>query len=378
MLTQRLAVIKVTALLHIFLVTSHIQAQDLGSLVIDSLQKMVITPLETLERQFKDFPQVYRIQFRVHTSKRKGADTNDWIRVGLAPNIYTYLDLPGDDFERGSTTTYDLMLTDNTFRSRINRLEDIQYLEITKEGDTPDWAITSFQLLVNGQVVHDTQFEDRKWLGSYHIPGATLRNSPSWRDWKAEPPSFRFSRGELEQRAAAYLGHFFHESPQLRRTKIRWGDNGKGIVISRVADDTVRVHLDLLKVINNAPNPDFDLEVDIRFSQQKDHLQLQILNVNLQTDGFVASAGSMLFKEEVREAKQKLQRTLSGKTVASLRYQFVPFYFHVHENGDLELKSGRDPMAIRRLEEAKTFEQRQEREVERQRLQRQKNGQLEP
>lgn len=256
---------------------------------------------QTSPASFLDKFQVHRIQLEVHTSKRKGADTDSWVRVSLAPNVDTYLDLPGDDFERGATRRYDLMVPGN---ARFRRLEDIQFLEIHKEGKANDWAITRLKLVVNNdQVVYEETFESRMWLGSYTVSGAALRASPGWRDFSPGLP-LRMTREEIQERFSAVVGHLMHESEAFRGT--RWGDNGSGVHITWVADDTVRVRLDLLKVINNRPNPDFDLRFDIRSIQLADRLEVRVVSATeLTTNGPVAWIGTKFEKGEYHRAQDR-------------------------------------------------------------------------
>jgi hypothetical protein len=277
-------------------------ATDLGSAVAALARRV--------NERAAGFPQVYRLQFRVQTSSNRGADTDNWVRVSLNPNVWTYLDLPGDDFERGATRTYDLMLTDNDFNNAIEGLDDIQFFRIEKEKDAHDWAIVHFELLVNGRVVYAERFKDRRWLGSYEVSGETLRASADWREWKFElPEQFLITRAELEERVAAYVGHYFHESAKLKG--IKWGDNGQGVRISRVADDSLTVHLDLLKVVKYLPNPDGNVDVNLRFIQLEDRLEVRIVSdPRLSKDGPVADMLGALSPSKVRNAREQIHQAL--------------------------------------------------------------------
>src|SRR5262249_11046349 len=142
----------------------------------------------------------------------------------------------------------------------------------------------------------------------------------------------RMAREELQERFAAVVGHLMHESEALRRT--HWGDNGSGVHITRVADDAVRVRLDLSKVVNNAPNPDFDLRVDIRSIQHADRLEVRVVSApELTTDGPVAGIGTTFKKGKYHRAQD------------NAREMFRPF-FEVTASGLERLRQAGVPQKV--------------------------------
>jgi hypothetical protein len=105
----------------------------------------------------KKFPEVYRVQLTVKTSSARGAGTDDAVSVELGSDRLTWINHPGDDREGGNVHTYDLLFFDQDFKNPLKKLDDIEYLEISKVGKD-DWQVVWLELLVNGQRVYREDF----------------------------------------------------------------------------------------------------------------------------------------------------------------------------------------------------------------------------
>ena len=131
---------------------------------------------------------VWRVELRITTADVANADTEDDVLVRVGGPINgesggsTWLDHPGDDFERGATRNYDLINL-----AGISELGDIEAIELYKPGGDA-WCVSNVTLLVNDAAVFGTGFGPPcQWLqGSIpllQIDHDTLHAHPFWQNY---------------------------------------------------------------------------------------------------------------------------------------------------------------------------------------------------
>jgi len=110
--------------------------------------------------------RVWRAQIEITVADIANAGTDDTVFVSLNKNNYTRLDYARDDFKRGDTFTYDLLL-DN-----VARLANITELSVGRQVDKNDsLRLSGFRLLINGQTIFvysgDLNFNNRTALSDH-------------------------------------------------------------------------------------------------------------------------------------------------------------------------------------------------------------------
>ncbi len=224
------------------------------------------------EREF-----IHRLQLRVVVGNVADSGTDDDVVASLNPKNATWLDYARNDFERGSTFTYDL-LTDG-----IARFDDIDWIALTKTG-TDGLCISRVELIVNNsrQSSHSRSFFPCRWLDdeSGHTRDLALsydelRRNRAWRQYTPPPlvDQLILRASELESRIESTVGHFLHFSPGY------WGKfYGAPVEIERVDGHTVHVDLDLAGDADG-PDPEVDVDFDIRAMCDSDHdISIQVLH----------------------------------------------------------------------------------------------------
>src|SRR5262249_49615385 len=131
---------------------------------------------------------VWRVQINLTVCDLPNAGTDNKILVAMNEINYTVLDRPIDDFERGSTQMYDLLL------NGVLKLADIKYLKIYK-GGSDGVCLTEFTLLVNEREIYARTISPSQWwLDSEYYGydsrtlmtlGSTLRGYSGWQAWTA-------------------------------------------------------------------------------------------------------------------------------------------------------------------------------------------------
>lgn len=233
---------------------------------------------------------VWRAQIRIDVADVDDAGTDDGIGVGLNSaytgefphgNV-THLDYGRDDFERNSSFTYDLDM------AGIGDRFDINHIELYKGGED-GVCLREFALLVNNVEVFSRTFGNSSstchWLDygggqsqDLMVTHAELRAHPSWIAFAQPAVPMNFPQLEMESRLEGLVGNVVHGSG------LKWGHiYGRPLEVSKTAgtSDTFHVDLDLEAAVNNAPNPEVDVDLDIRvFFEQSSP---GIWNVNFQT-----------------------------------------------------------------------------------------------
>ena len=224
--------------------------------------------------------RVWRVQIQFNTPNISDADSDDSVKVQLNAGNSTWLDYGRDDFERGTSYTYDLKL------NGINTLSDIQYIYISKDG-SDGWLIKSFSLIVNGRTIYSQTFPGNgRWLDNasgysrtYLVPFATLRGNSSWTSYTPPFPPFVIPRAELESRIEGIVGDYIHGN------ELEWGHlYGRAVEATRKNANTVHVDLDLEADIPVLPNPEVDVDFDVIVTCANGTISLQVKNVVVDVD----------------------------------------------------------------------------------------------
>ncbi len=126
----------------------------------------VVAPCDQVPMDPREANRVWRAQIEITVADIANAGTDDTVFVSLNKNNYTRLDYARDDFKRGDTFTYDLLL-DN-----VARLANITELSVGRQVDKNDsLRLSGFRLLINGQTIFvysgDLNFNNRTALSDH-------------------------------------------------------------------------------------------------------------------------------------------------------------------------------------------------------------------
>ena len=317
---------------------------------------------------------VSRVQIHLVTANVPNAGTDDAVAVLLnsastaisVPALnHTWLDLPGDDFQRGADELFDLS-TDH-----LSDIGDIQIISIQASGDDA-WCLAGFDLIVNDQsgsgfnpanVLFSRSFADQPggclWLTSntatsniFTVDFQQLRAAPGWSTFDP-PPFFDIPVGEVQSILASRLGDSFHG------TAAYWGSSGAVKMTPEPAQNALHVDVYFEAEVDNAPNPAVHAWFDLMVSggcQNDGTLSLSIDPTNAKVDAslgvlatiagafecvFSASGGVTCIQngveDTVRAALESLQS--SGFTTHGIdQCQSSPgLAWHVQSNGDILL-----------------------------------------
>jgi hypothetical protein len=257
---------------------------------------------------------VWRAQIRLATAFQGGAGTNDDVRVLLNDSNVTWLDYAHNDFEPGSSLTYDLVLTN------VRTLADITSLRVSKPFGADDWCAQSLELLVNGQPIF------QRSLGTFLSPcrrvtsssdiaiaGSTLRSHPLWQTFTQPAAPGGMPRAEIESRVESLLGTYMQPNPlgwdTLLVTPFSVGRRDNQAVFVAVS----------LRHVGNLGNSDADALFDLRFSCSGGAMTASVQNLSLNilgpmSDDEVQSLFSFIRTDLQRSFTESLQRArpLSG------------------------------------------------------------------
>lgn len=212
---------------------------------------------------------IWRAQFRLVVADVSDAGTDDDVQIQLNTNNSTWLDYARNDYERNSTFTYDLMLTN------ARRLGDITMLRIYKN-KTDAICVRSMTLIINGRTIYSKDFGNTqttcKWLdnddghpNAYIVSGTTLRGHPAWQGFIQPAVPTTLTRGELESRIEGAVGD------RIQSNALMWGDAsynlfGRGVEVTKKSSKSVHVDLDLAYDLPGPYNPEVDVDFDLAFS----------------------------------------------------------------------------------------------------------------
>lgn len=212
---------------------------------------------------------VWRAQFVLVVADVSDAGTDDDVQVQLNPFNSTWLDYARNDYERNSSFTYDLMLTN------VRQLGDITMLRVYKN-KTNAICVRSMTLVINGRTIYNKVFGNTQttclWLdngdghpSSYTVSSATLRAHPSWTGYVQPAVPTALSRSELESRIEGAVGD------RIKSNDLMWGNAsynlfGRGVEVTKKTSKSVHVDLDLAYDLPGPYNPEVDVDFDVVFS----------------------------------------------------------------------------------------------------------------
>jgi hypothetical protein len=251
---------------------------------------------------------VWRAQLRIAVCDVQDAKTDDPVKAELNESSVTWLDYARNDFERGSTFTYDLLL------SNVSTLADITKLRVAKTGDN-GVCLESLTLKVNGKTIFSHAFSPRRWLDGSHrsvtFSSAELRGSAQWAGYTLPIPSLSISRSELESRIEAMAGTFIHGND------LYWGRlHGRGVEVSRKSSSTIHGDLDLAYRLDNWFDPEVDIDFDVRICKDG-QVSVAVQNVDVDVDSpWYAEILSLGIAEYVdQKMSEGMEKALRGITV---------------------------------------------------------------
>jgi len=194
---------------------------------------------------------VWRVQINLTVCDLPNAGTDNKILVAMNEINYTVLDRPIDDFERGSTQMYDLLL------NGVLKLADIKYLKIYK-GGSDGVCLTGFTLLVNEREIYARTISPSQWwLDSEYYGydsrtlmtlGSTLRGYSGWQAWTAPSRPHLLPATEIGSRLMTAVGTGMYDFNVTSQHSLSWlGSNCDfGPRCVYVLDDkTIQVRLDI-------------------------------------------------------------------------------------------------------------------------------------
>jgi PLAT/LH2 domain len=248
---------------------------------------------------------LYRVQLQITTGTTSGAGTDDVIDAelggfgnGTAAGGTTQLDLPGDDFQAGSTQTYDLVNMGD-----ISELGDIHSVVLYKHGND-DWCVSNIVLIVDGVAVSSADFGPPCATigneGAVGVTSAQLRADPRWAAFKVPPltvvnnadgtvsATLQIPRLEIEQRIASETGD------SIQGTDLYWGDDGEAQVSPyTTGEDAVHMHLSADEF---GPDPGVDIDFKLMATTSQD-ATTKLWSLNLTRSAVTVNVDLDLFEE---------------------------------------------------------------------------------
>lgn len=223
---------------------------------------------------------VLRLQVNLTIADVSDAGTgNGSVSASVGVGGLTWLDRPGDDFTRGTRSSFDL--------PPVRNMSDIESLVIRNHHDD-DMCVRSLSLDVNETQVFSRFFGDAgcMWIGRdtmsvFHISGDELRASNLW-IYPAAALANRIAvdtdiRGPLyntDDREVAVL-HLPADEVQERLessigsgisgTGVYWGDNGS-VGLTRLWDEAMKLDVDMAYDQNNWFDPSVNLKATLEFA----------------------------------------------------------------------------------------------------------------
>lgn len=258
---------------------------------------------------FPEEEPIWRLQLRVTTGDVEDAGTDDDVQVSLNPINFSWIDygviadydgsgsefrgFDGDDFERGDTMTYDLLL------NGVLSMNDIDWITLSK-GGSDGWCVSEVELLVNNhpRPLASSSFGSCRWLDdasvglvrtpprSVVIPFDSLRNDVGWDNYR-RPLLTNLAvipRDEVVSRIHSIVGDALHG------TLGYWGKlQGSASVETSGSSDAprvVHVDLDLSGDATAVPDPEVDIDFDLRLGCvfEKGHAVLSITLENFDVE----------------------------------------------------------------------------------------------
>lgn len=227
-----------------------------------------------------------RVQLRITTGDVYDAGTDDPVFISLNDSHASWLDAPGDDWERATTRSYDLTLDNVTDIASITRLRigkqapvDAGIMTLFSNA----WCVSDVELRFNGVVVFRATLpplvsaDKCRWLKGtapwFTWTGAQLRANSEWQRAARELPLMVvFTNEHLVGQVIAATAATLHANGN----QLRWGDKELSVVdghlvvvpevtVTRIDDTGVHVRLDLAASVPGVDS-EVDLDFDMRFA----------------------------------------------------------------------------------------------------------------
>jgi hypothetical protein len=276
---------------------------------------------------------VYRGQLTLTTCDVRGAGTDNAVQVKLNAGNGTWLDYSHDDFERGSTFTYDVAL------DHVADLRDISMLEISKRGFDA-WCLRRVELHVNNGLIFEAHYPGAgRWLGHTPIDRRTLtlsredlRRNRAWAAYRPSVPPRRIAREEITSRLESAVGHALHGQRATWRQV-----TGRGIQLERTGHFTYAGMLNLKAKLDNWPDPSIDLAFTLAVSCVSGELRMRVRDLTFAVDSPWYSDLATFGIGDVL-IRRVLQRTFGDFTVTRRTMILIcPPELGIAQNGDLRL-----------------------------------------
>jgi hypothetical protein len=232
---------------------------------------------------------ICRIQLKVKTNTIKNANTDSpvWVQLNTKDDPF-YLNLGGNDREKGKTDIYDIL------SSNVNKIGDIKMIKMgIKGGD--GWNFREMELIVNGVGIYEKVFSSSgQWIDSndkshpksYTVSTKTLRNYPNWNYNSLTNHIYKAPVMIPVSMITSFVESAVGNS-LFNVNKITWGHRtGREYVsVKRINDNTLRFDLDLTYKINNLPDPEVDVDFDLVFSCDNGVIRTSVENYKAKVSG---------------------------------------------------------------------------------------------
>lgn len=245
----------------------------------------ISTPVRVL-RVASDKKTVFRVEIKLTTGTGSNHGTNDGVYVSLnSQGNKTWLDYTRNDFERGHTDRYDLVL------NNVNQLGDIQKIEIGKDG-TDGLCIKKVELFVNRRLrMYTSNFTSCRWLDTntartITIPYSSLRRHSDWQNFGTVIPE-ELKQDDILSLIQAYVGDGIHGQVEWNgiHGQIKWRGP---VTVRKKSEDTIGIKLGFRAEI---PGPDMtaDGAVDLSISCQCGGIRMDFSKPQVTVDSHIAS-----------------------------------------------------------------------------------------
>lgn len=232
---------------------------------------------------------IYRIQLKVKTNTIKNADTDDpvWVQLNSTDDPF-YLNLGGNDREKGQTDIYDIL------SSNVNRIRDIKMIKMGISGND-GWNFREIELIVNGVGIYKKVFSSAgQWIDSdnkshpktYTASTKTLRNYTNWNYNSLTNHIYKGPAMIPVSMIKSFVESAVGNS-LFKVKEITWGHRSgrEYVAVKRINEHTLRFDLDLTYKINNMPDPELDVDFDLVFSCDNGVIRTTVENYKSRVSG---------------------------------------------------------------------------------------------
>lgn len=232
---------------------------------------------------------ICRIQLKVKTNTIKNANTDSpvWVQLNANDDPF-YLNLGGNDREKGKTDIYDIL------SSNVNQIGDIKMIKMGIKGDD-GWNFREMELIVNGVEIYKKVFSssgqwidsnDKKHPKTYTVSTKTLRNYPNWNYNSLTNHIYKAPVMIPVSMITSFVESAVGNS--LYNVKnITWGHRSgrEYVAAKRINDNTLRFDLDLTYKVDNLPDPEVDVDFDLVFSCDNGVIRTSVENYRAKVSG---------------------------------------------------------------------------------------------